>query len=127
MKIFKNNYIYLFALIFSVIIISCEKDSEVEDVELSRMFRPVDFEALVDSNHVSFYWTDIADASYVVEVSEDSLLFTNSLQQFSVADSSLLYLSDLLNETLYSARVKSVSSVAGIADSEWQEVFFETE
>ena len=128
MTILKNKLIYLFALMCTVLIISCEEDSETDDdLQLSRMFRPIQFQAQVDGNNVRFYWTGIVDATYVVEVSQDSLLFTNNLQQFAVEDSTRLTVRGLMDETRYSARIKSVSRNSVTGDSGWQELTFVTE
>ena len=124
MKILIFKYIQL--LFFSLLVFSCTKDIETEEVILSRLFRPASFTASVNSNVVVFNWTPVGDGVYELELSKDSLLFTNELQTFSIQDSASLIIEDLWSYTRYSARIKSLSQNTTTKNSEWQEITFTT-
>jgi hypothetical protein len=124
MKAFKYNYILL--ILISLYILSCEKESETEEVILSRMFRPPSIEVTVDGSTARFNWIAVGTGEYVLELSKDSLLFSNELQTFLIEGSNSLVVDDLWSLTRYSARVKSVSDNPATKDSEWQELTFRT-
>ena len=124
----KKNKLYtglLYLLIFSLPLISCEDQEEVVK-DYSRLFRPPKIEASVTNTSVSISWTAVGEGIYKMELSRDSLLFINDLQEFDIEGKSSYTLSDLYGQTLYSARIKAVSSNPNVQDSEYQSVVFTT-
>lgn len=108
--------IFYFLIVIIPVIISCEREETEKDKILSRLFRPASFTATVTDNVIHFSWTPIGNATYLLEVSKDSLLFTNELQSIVVERNSYT-LSDLWSQTRYSARVKAVSKNPEMGDS----------
>lgn len=108
---------------------SCETDeSSIDESVPNRMFRPVAFTASPSSTGTSFSWVPIAGAaSYYLEISKDSLQFTQEVQKISLEVVSSYRVTDLLSATRYSARIKSVSAKPEeILDSEFNSVTFVT-
>lgn len=131
MRILQNNIIVrVFMLALPLFLFSCEEAPLPTGAETTdQLFRPVNFQANVIGTEVTFKWSDISDASFILEISKDSLMFSNELQVISLDKN---YYTTTENENLwsntrYSARIKAVSSVDGaIKDSEYQEVTFVT-
>lgn len=126
----KNKYnIIIFHLIlsfFTIILFSCEEE-EIVDNTPDQLFRPVLFKANTFATYVEFSWAPIANATYLLELSKDSLLFQNELQFFTIDGEPELKVGNLSSGTLYSARIKAVSSDSSIKDSEYKELTFRTE
>lgn len=119
--------IFVLTFLFPAFLISCDGDKIAnEEVTLSRMFRPVTFNASINGNEITLSWTNIADAIYLLELSQDELLFTTNLLEYKIEDASNIVLKDLLSATRYSARVKAVSKDGISEDSGWQEITFVT-
>lgn len=68
---------------------------------------------------------DDAD-SYVVEFSEDSLLFNSIVKTINVAPDEVPFSYTLEGQTLYSVRVKGISA-SGIGESKWTQTAFRTD
>lgn len=128
MKNLRFKIIYTLAVLLTLFIISCKEEESVnEEVVLSRMFRPSTLlTEIVNGTQVTLTWTGIADARFLVQTSMDSLLFTTNLKDFFVEDATHLVLENLLSNTRYSARVKSISKKGISADSGWKEITFKT-
>lgn len=62
----------------------------------------------------------------MLELSKDSLSFSNEKKSFEVSGTNNLRVDDLWSNTRYSARIKAVSKDAAVKDSEFQEVTFVT-
>src|SRR5690554_6086311 len=108
---------------------SCSDDIDpiVEDLGFSRTFSPLDFEVRVLNQTTSrFNWKSKDEAtSFVLELSEDSLLFSNIINTYQVDADDLPYELVLDGETRYSARVKAVGGT-GLPESNWSAVTFQT-
>lgn len=123
-----NKYTILALGIFCLAgILSCEKHNlEDPDNTTDRLFRPPAFAASVNTNEVTLSWVPISDATYVLEVSKDNLLFETELQQIELKDVAEYVLTDLWSSTRYSARIKAVSNNPSIKDSEFNVLTFQT-
>lgn len=105
---------------------SCDDDDNgIDESVPNRMFRPVDFTANPTALETSFSWVPISGAaSYYLEISKDSLEFTNELQKISLQVSSSYRISGLLSKTRYSARIKTISAKPEKLDSEFNSITF---
>ena len=123
---FKN--ILLVLGLFSLTFVSCEdRDPIIEELQFDRVFTPLDLQVRIRNNTTAeLNWKLKEDAgSYVVEISEDSLLFNNIVKTATVSPSQIPYSVALDGETLYSVRVKGVSD-SGVSDSKWAAAAFKT-
>lgn len=115
--------------IFSLILVGCKDniDPIVEQLNFSRVFTPLNLKVNIrNQTTAEFAWDTKTDAaSYVVEISKDSLAFTNIVKTVNLLPTQLPYSILLDGQTLYSARVKGVSS-SGLGDSKWAVVAFKT-
>jgi len=105
--------------------ISCEKEDTISDIP-ERLFRPALLTAGVDGNKVRLTWIPIANASYSLEISRDSLLFSTDLQIIPLDGTDEYTIGDLWSDTVYSARIKGLSKISTIKDSEYEMVTFRT-
>ncbi len=116
--------------VFSLIFVGCKDniDPIVEQLSFSRVFTPLNLTAKIrNMTTAELTWDTRADAdSYVIEISQDSLAFTNMVKTIDVTPDQIPYSVQLDGQTLYSARVKGVSA-GGLADSKWAEVVFKTD
>jgi hypothetical protein len=127
MKNIKYKIIYVSVFFLALLINSCEKETEVEKIDLSRFFRPVGFLVSVNGTDLSFQWTGTGEGLYALELSKDSLLFTNELREFAIENTDELMVGNLWSQTRYSARVKAVSKNPAVTkDSEWRAITFVT-
>ena len=128
MRVLQNNIkVRVFMLALPLFLFSCEEAPLPTEAETTdQLFRPVNFRANVIGTEVSFSWSDISDASFILEISKDSLTFSNELQVISLDEYKYHYTTGSSN-TRYSARVKAVSTLdSAIKDSEYQEITFKT-
>lgn len=114
----------LMLLCFSLLLVSCE-DETLTDVP-DQLFRPVIFKTAINGNIATLSWIPIANASYSLELSRDSLLFGNELQVIPLDDLDTYAVGDLWSNSRYSARIKAVSKNSLIKDSEYNELTFIT-
>ena len=124
-----NILIYcLLTLCFTGILISCNDETIFNEVEetTDRLFRPPLLEVNINGNKVEFKWIPIKNATFMLELSKDSLSFSNEKKSFEVSGTNNLRVDDLWSNTRYSARIKAVSKDAAVKDSEFQEVTFVT-
>ena len=128
MKISRYNIIRSLLLVFFLpfLIISCEKSNSIAVEKADQLFRPINFLASVGGNSVGFSWVPIAGASYSLEYSKDSLLFTKELKVIPLNNVAIYSIGDLYSSTRYSARIKAVSKDINIKDSEYKTVTFVT-
>jgi len=131
MRVLQNNMIiWVLTLVLPLLLFSCEEAPLPTGAETTdQLFRPVNFQANVIGTEVSFSWSDISDASFILEISKDSLTFSNELQVISLDEYYYTTTEDnnMLGNTRYSARVKAVSTLdSAIKDSEYQEITFKT-
>ncbi len=129
-----SKYLYILSVLFcSLFMFSCEEEETISEVKVDRLFRPVGLTASVSGVDVTLACTPIKNATYIVELSKDSLLFENELQPFEFGEeaingNSIVYKIEgyCWSNTRYSARIKSISSDPAVEDSGWQEVTFVT-
>ncbi|MEA5126677.1 MAG: fibronectin type III domain-containing protein [Proteiniphilum sp.] len=130
MRIVKNKYRYILIVLgicFLTNFLSCEKHNlEDPDNTTDRLFRPPTFSASVNANEVTLSWIPIANATYWLEVSKDSLLFETEPQQIELGEVNTYILTELWSSTRYSARIKAISKKTGVKDSEFIAVTFRT-
>lgn len=112
--------IFLFSFLFSCVDDNVEKNP-------SRLFRPISFSASVSGSTVEFSWVPIKNATYLLEISRDSLLFDQDIQVFSVESVNKYIVEDLWGNSRYSARIKAVSLNPEVKDSEYQIITFITQ
>jgi hypothetical protein len=126
MKICNFNIIISLAFILlSFCNISCKDDAIINNTS-DQLFRPALFRGSVNSNTVYFSWVPIAGASYLLEVSRDSLLFQNDLKIIPLNGVKEYPVTDLWSNSRYSARIKAVSIDSAIKDSEYNQIAFVT-
>ncbi|MGV8096744.1 MAG: hypothetical protein AB2L24_33225 [Mangrovibacterium sp.] len=123
----KNKYytIRLLMLLCLSFLVSCEDETSPDDIP-DQLFRPVAFTASVNSNIVTLSWVPIANATYSLEISRDSLLFENDIQVFSLDKAEEYMIEDLWSNSRYSARIKAISKNASINNSEYNQITFKT-
>ncbi|MDR2129993.1 MAG: DUF4957 domain-containing protein [Odoribacteraceae bacterium] len=127
-KIYKNMLIATgipAALLFAAC--SDNIDPVVESLDFSRLMSPVGTEVrVVNRNSVRLNWSPVRGAeAYVVEFSEDSLLFSPVARTENVTADDLPVTFTLAGETRYSVRVKAIAG--GIAESKWFAATFKTD
>jgi hypothetical protein len=115
----------LATLLLSILISSCTGYNEdiLEVLEVNRVFSPIGLTAKVrNQTTVELNWTvrDNVD-HYVVEVSADDTEFTTIFKTIKVAGTELPLQIALEGETVYSIRVKAISTT-GLEDSKWSTV-----
>ncbi len=120
----------LFLAVFSLVFSACKDDIEpvIEQLNFERVFSPIDLTARIRNlTTVELSWTvsDNVD-HYVVEFSEDSLLFNSIVKTVEVAPDEVPFSQLLDGETQYSARIKGVSA-EGLEDSKWSAIAFKTD
>lgn len=125
MKILKFKKLFVLVLSFLLFIVSCKEEKFVENTP-DQLFRPVSFIAGKDGNKITFSWVPIANSSYLLELSRDSLIFSTDRQEFTIEENSSLEVENLWSNTLYSARIKAVSKNPQIKDSEYKQITFTT-
>ncbi|WKZ61018.1 MAG: DUF4957 domain-containing protein [Cyclobacteriaceae bacterium] len=128
----KHIYIktLLFISSFGLFSVSCDDniDPLVEELELARVLSPHGLQAFIrNRTTIELTWNVRDDVDhYVVEFSEDSLLFTSIIRTITVQPDELPVQEVFFGDTRYSARVKGVSA-AGVADSKWSAITVLTE
>lgn len=120
----KTSCIVVMSLfVMAVSMLSCEEDEVVK--QLTQLFRPVSFTSEIHSGQVVLSWVPIRNATYLLEISRDNLLFTVDLQSISLEAGTEQYeLSNLRSGETYSTRIKSVSKDSKIRDSEFAIITF---
>lgn len=128
----KNRYIktLLFISSFGLFSVSCDDNIEplVEELELARVLSPHGLQAFIrNRTTIELTWNVRDDVDhYIVEFSEDSLLFASIIRTVTVQPDELPVQEVFFGDTRYSARVKGVSA-AGVADSKWSAITVLTE
>jgi hypothetical protein len=115
----------LATLLLTVLVSSCTGYSEdvLDVLEVNRVFSPIGLTAKVrNQTTVELNWTTRANVDhYTVEISADDPEFATIFKTLQVAGTELPLQVALEGETVYSIRVKAVSSV-GLEDSKWSVV-----
>lgn len=127
MQILKHNIKAVVGLLFplAVLFVSCKKDTTASGIP-DQLFRPIKFMARIQGNVANISWVPIADASYSLEISKDSLLFSNELKVIPLDGVTYYSVGDLYSSTRYSARIKAISKDATIKNSDYQSITFVT-
>ncbi|WEK34286.1 MAG: DUF5123 domain-containing protein [Candidatus Pseudobacter hemicellulosilyticus] len=136
MPIIQFNKLHLSAALALVLVagtFSCTKFNEWDTEEGSRrLFATTAAEASVEGVTVILSWKNMpATSSYVVEISQDSLVFGQILYTYEgsfelINGSRVMLIPDqLAPTTVYSARIKGKNS-DGIAESNWTSLAFKT-
>ena len=113
-------------VLISQVLLSC-KDEVVVNNTADQLFSPALFSAAIITNVASLSWTPIANSTYyLLEISKDSLLFTNELVVDTIVDKYYFTLQDLWSNTRYSARIMAVSKDPKIKDSKFLAITFKT-
>ena len=132
MKTMKTKHIFLGILagLFSLAFVACDDniDPLVEELEFERVFSPTGLTARIRNlTTIELTWNIRDDADhYVVEFSEDSLVFASIVRTVEVLPDELPLRETFDGETRYSARVKGVSN-SGVEDSKWSAVTIKTD
>lgn len=123
--IMKTKYIIkgiVASLVLMLAFSSCETFNEevIDSLDVNRAFSPIDLKATVrNETAVELNWTVKPDADhYVIQFSADDPEFKTIYKTVNVAPSELPVKVQLEGETVYSIRVKAVSST-GLEDSTW--------
>jgi hypothetical protein len=119
---------FLMALVLMTIIGCGGYNEEVLDtLNVERVFSPLNLTAKIrNRSSVELSWTVAKNIDhYVVEFSADDASFSNPSKVVNVSASELPLTVPLIGETLYSIRVKGISSV-GLEDSKWSVVEAQT-
>ena len=126
--------------ILSLSFISCEDVNDWDvDESKDQMFTPAIFEtSSLMATEVELKFSGVSKvSSYVIELSEDSLAFNTIIRTITIPFEELvkdetstnvrylLTVSDLLQNTRYSARIKAISST-NIPESKWGAITFKT-
>jgi hypothetical protein len=128
-SILKSNQISIFFITIMVLMlsaISCQ-DEKTDDQDLSRLFRPTRLDAKVMKNTAEITWVPVAGATYILEISRDSLLFEVDLQTIPLESTASYTFDDLWSLTRYSVRVKAISNISSTANSEYKTLTFVTQ
>jgi hypothetical protein len=120
----------LLGLIVVLAINACEDDISpvIEELQYDRLFTPLDLEARISNQTtVSLNWKfNKGIDSYVLEISDDSLQFSNIIHTATVAPDEVPYVYELpAGNSQYSARVKGTSSET--AESKWATLAFKSD
>jgi hypothetical protein len=105
-KTFK--YLFLMAAGVLLLLPSCKEEEEV--FERVRLFRPVELTTNFDGTTVELSWLPIKGATeYVVDLSMDSLQFSNIVESFTGISEAKIVIPELAGGTRYSVRVKALA------------------
>lgn len=125
MMIMKTKYILkglLFTAILAFAILSCKKYdvAVINELDVDRVFAPIGLKAIVrNQTSVELTWTVKENIDhYVVEFSADDPNFATIFKSIDVTADQLPVQVACEGETVYSIRVKAVSSI-GLAESKW--------
>lgn len=113
--------IILLILLLGFGITSCDdRDEEIKELDLERLFTPSGLESTLSKEiNLMLKWKSIKGAeSYIVELYKDSLVFAeaNLVESIEVEDNQLTYV--LEGDTRYSIRIKSMSETEN-KESKW--------
>jgi hypothetical protein len=129
LKNLKKGFI-LSGVIFMTILSLPSCDKEDEPMSPDKLFRPAGFTSSTENDiaggsMVTLSWTPIKNAAYLLELSKDSLAFTDIVQSISLERGVKEYeFTALTGRTRYSARIKSISSDPAVKDSEFAVLSF---
>ncbi len=129
MKNIFKNIVFIIGL-SSLIFVGCKDDIDpiIEELDFNRVFAPTEITARIrNMTTVELSWEAQQDASsFIVEFSEDSLVFGNIIASVNVEPNEIPFSYRLAGETLYSARIKGVNG-DGTEDSKWSVIVFRTD
>jgi hypothetical protein len=125
MKNLKKIFLYhvLLFTLFALIWVSC-KEKEIEELELSRRFRPALFDITNGETSATLEWSPSlftlpGEVEYLIELSKDGTGFSNVEYSTTTASPAIVVLdTDIDIRENYFARVKAIGS-DGVDDSHW--------
>jgi hypothetical protein len=130
-KIYRNTGLILG--LFAILLLSACKekiDPIVEELDFDRAFTPVGLSAQISNiTTVTLTWDAVKNAeSYVIEIYEGIDFLPAKLLHTANVAGDITTMSYLLpaGDTRFSARIKAVSSLDGVAESKWLAVDFMT-
>ncbi|MCU4164772.1 DUF5123 domain-containing protein [Carboxylicivirga caseinilyticus] len=126
-KAFKYIGLMGIAALFALNACDDNIDPVIEELEYERIFTPLDLEARISNQTtVSLSWIDNKGVdSYVLEISDDSLEYSNIIHTAEILPEEIPYVYDLpAGDSQYSARVKGISSTN--TDSKWATLAFKS-
>lgn len=97
---------FLLTLFVLVVFTACEDHpTEITELQVDRLFRPVGFQVSMNKTEATFQWASVQSAvNYTLEISDDSLFATIP---FSVTTTELRYVIELAGSTRYFARIRA--------------------
>ena len=114
----------------ALLLISCETEEPVVNQQLSRLFRPGSFSRLVEGTTVTLSWQPIKNATYYIEYgkAEAGVPFEEieELAAITLGRVSAHKIENLWGSTRYAIRIKAVSTIEGVNDSEYVNSNFTT-
>lgn len=123
MFINKKLFRICWAVLFSFLFIACNNDEPTNDQLLSRLFRPGSFARSIEGTNVMLSWLPIKNATYYIEYGRalPGVPFeeVEDLQILSLGRVSSHQLTDLWGSTRYAIRIKAVSTIPEVNDSEY--------
>ena len=126
MKKVKFKMFYMWMLYLTFLMVSCEKGETTLNSQADQLFRvPSVTSNISEGTEVTFSWDPIA-MRYRVQISKDSLLFTNVLKDTIIESVKSIKFTDLFASTRYSGRIMCLSDDPIVKNSEWQTVTFLT-
>ncbi len=129
MNHYRNFIKSIFLGVAIIMACSCEDDIDnLEELKLKRVLTPLGLKAFVrNQTAIELNWSlREGVTSYLVEFSEDSLAFNTIIHSETVLAENLPYRRNFFGDTRYSARVKAISSVESVDDSNWATVTIRT-
>ena len=103
-------------------LMSCEEKGIVEDEIPSRTFRPTQFRQVTSGITVTLAWNPLANVTYVLEISRDSLVFETDLMTFTMENTDQFQYNDLWSQQRYSARIKAINKNPNIEPSKYASI-----
>ncbi len=133
--LYKFSRLFFIGGVILFSILSCNKVNQWDiDNSHNRLFSPVNLTASVSGVTVTLKWNNMpATNKYIVELSQDSLLFTNMVARYEGSatketDGYSFVLPIALSQlTQYSARIKSIDTTGSVDSSKWTTVAFKTQ
>ena len=135
-SLYKISLITILAGIIATGIVSCKKYNDWDtDESANRLFMPTSVGAVVDGISVTLRWkAKPGTTSYTIELSKDSLQFTQIIKTYSVTNVTQdadgyknFIIPDRLDDlTRYSTRIKGLDTTGTKTESQWEVVTFKT-
>ena len=128
-KILINTVLIIgLSALFAVNACKDDIDPVIDELTYSRAFTPIGLKAVISSvTTVTLTWTAVKGTDhYVVEIYQGADFVTANLITTANVGSATLVYNLPSGDTQFTARIKSVSSAEGVAESNWTSVTFKT-